>query len=153
MPDQHFTKTILTDRSPEEVFSAINRVQDWWSQDFEGQSEKPGDEFSVRFGDLHYSRHKLMETVPLKTIVWLVTDSRLSFLQDKSEWTGTENRFEISGQDNGPGRRQTRLVFTHIGLVPGIECFQSCSGGWTYYLDSLESLINTGLGRPYEPAV
>lgn len=146
MPDQHFTKTIWLDQPPEKVFSAINNVPDWWSQDFEGCSQQLRDEFSVRFGDVHYSKHKLTEIVPGKKVAWLVTDSRLNFLQDKTEWTGTYNSFEISTQ-NG----KTQLTFTHTGLVPGIECFTSCSNGWNYYLDSLESLIITGKGRPHQP--
>lgn len=144
MDNQNFTTSFLVDQTPEEAFNAVNNVHQWWTENIEGSSQKQGDEFEVRFGDVHYSKQKLTEVVPGKKVVWLVTDSHLSFVKDKSEWTNTRIIFEMAEQDG-----KTQLRFTHQGLVPGGECYDACSNAWTGYIQhSLKNLITTGKGQP-----
>jgi len=142
---QDFTLVLSTDKSPKQVFEAVTDVRGWWSAKLVGNSGKKNDVFEFRYEDMHYSKQRLVEVVANKKVVWQVMDSTLTFLKkDQNEWNGTKVSFEIS-QDG----EKTQLLFTHHGLVPGIECFEACSEGWNHYLrNSLLRLINTGKGKP-----
>ncbi len=148
MSNQNYSTTLLVDQTPEEVFNAVRNVRGWWSgyysEEIKGDTEKLNDEFSFRAGDgAHYSRQKLIEVIPNKKIVWLVTDSKLDFLEKKDEWTGTKVIFDISTNVN-----KTQLVFTHDGLSPEIECYNSCAPAWSQYLQKkLLPLIANGKGN------
>lgn len=142
MTTSNFTTTILVDNSPEEVFDAINNVSGWWQGEVKGGTTQVNDEFTYQMEDIHYSKQKLMEVIPNEKMVWLVTDSKLNFTKNKSEWTGTKIIFEISEADG-----KTQLHFTHQGLVPEMECYRGCSSGWSSLIQkSLFSLITTGKG-------
>jgi hypothetical protein len=143
MKNQDFTTTILVDQSPEEVYDAVNNVSGWWQGEIKGSTNKLNDEFTYRMQEFHFSKQKLIEVIPEKKVVWLVTESNLNFIKDKSEWTGTKISFEISEADG-----KTQLCFTHHGLAPEIECYGACSNGWTQLIQkSLFSLITDGVGK------
>jgi hypothetical protein len=137
-----FSSTILVDNSAKQVFIAINDVRGWWQREIEGNTDKLNEEFSYRMEDIHFSKQKVIELVPNEKVVWLVTDSKLNFTKNKSEWTGTKIVFEISEHNN-----QTQVSFTHLGLVQSMECYGGCSSGWSLLIQkSLLSLITTGKG-------
>ena len=64
-------------------------------------------------------------------------DGYLGFTEDTTEWTGTDITFDITPKGGG-----TEVRFTHVGLVPAYECFDSCCAAWNFYVaSSLPSLI------------
>jgi hypothetical protein len=143
MTTKDFTTTILVEKTANDTFNAINNVRGWWQGTIEGSTNKLNDEFIYRMMPHHFSKQKLVELIADKKIVWLVTESELNFVKNKSEWTGTKIIFEISENNN-----QTQIRFTHSGLVPEFECYGGCSSAWTDLIQkSLFSLITTGKGK------
>ena len=144
MTGSDFTATFTVDRTPEDVFAAINDVRGWWSGNIEGSTDKLGAEWTYRYEDLHYSKQKITEFVPGKKVVWLVVDSYLKFVKDKTEWNGTKISFEVNKKGT-----KTEIRFTHVGLVPQQECYGACSDAWGSYIKhSLRNLIVQGKGEP-----
>lgn len=142
--DENLSATFTVDQSPAEAFAAINNVRGWWSGQIDGPTDKLGGEFTYRYQDIHYSKQRVTELIPGQKVVWLVLDSSLNFIEDKTEWNGTKVTFEITKKGD-----KTEVRFTHVGLVPDHECFNACSSAWGSYINgSLRSLIATGKGQP-----
>jgi uncharacterized protein YndB with AHSA1/START domain len=135
---KNFTATIELEKSSRDVFKAITTdVSKWWGgKDFKGSSTKLNDEFTIIHEDIHYSKQKLIEVIPNKKIVWLVTESKLNWLEkDKYEWTNTKMIFQII-----PNGGITSVKFIHEGLVPEKECYSRCEQGWNMVIK--ERLFN-----------
>lgn len=144
MSTKDYTISYSVDQSPEQVFAAVNDVRGWWSGEIDGPTDKLGAAFTYRYQDLHRSTQKITELVPGRKVVWHVVEAEINFVKDKAEWNGTDIVFEITRTGG-----KTELRFTHVGLVPTIECYGKCAGAWGFYVnDSLRSLITTGKGEP-----
>jgi hypothetical protein len=142
MANRDFTYSFESAKKPEEVFELLLDVPQWWSgfydEKIDGKSEKVNDEFSfLAGGGMHYTEHKMVELIPNKKVVWLVTNSKLSFLQDPAEWTGTQFGFTLA-----PDKGKTRVTFTHEGLFPEVACYDQCSNAWIQYMGQLKSKLN-----------
>ena len=139
-----FSTTFTVERTPQEAFEAITDVRGWWSQEVEGVTDRVGGEFDYHYQDVHRCRIRVTELVPGRKVAWLVLDNYFGFIQDQTEWKGTEVVFEISATPDG-----AQVRFTHVGLVPGYECYEVCANAWAGYLaGSLRDLITTGRGQP-----
>ncbi len=146
MKGKHYTTAFIVDQSPEQVFDAVNNVRGWWSEEIQGRTDKLGVEFKFHYEDFHHSTHKITEFEPGRKVVWHVPNARINFVKDKAEWDGTNIVFEI-GRKGG----ETELRFTHVGLVPAVECYDRCSNAWGFYInESLRDLITKGKGQPEE---
>ena len=146
MKTKDYTASFTVDQTPEEAFAAINNVRGWWSGEpgIEGSTDKLGDEFTYRYKPHHYSKQKIAELIPGKKVVWLILDSQLNFVKDKSEWNGTKITFEIAKKGD-----KTEVRFIHVGLVPDYECYSACSNAWGSYINgSLRNLITASKGQP-----
>ena len=141
MEDQtSFTTRIVVAQTPQAAFEAICKPRAWWSGEIKGSTHRSGDIFTYRYKDMHFSRQQVAELVPGKRVAWKVLEADLSFIADRSEWTGTSITFDIAGK-NG----ETEIVFSHVGLQPRVECYEICADAWSALIHgSLRELIETG---------
>jgi hypothetical protein len=143
MVKKNFHTAVTVNASTEEALNKINQVNKWWAKKVKGKSEKLNDKFTVDFGET-FVDFQISQLIPNKKVVWLVTDCHLHWINNKKEWNNTEVVFDISTY-----KSKTKIDFTHIGLVPGVECYYDCKVGWTGHItDSLVKFINEGKGMP-----
>jgi len=76
----------------------------------------------------------------------------LALVQGYKRWNKTEVVFQLSEEiarpDDIVARGVTKIDFTHIGLVPEVECYDVCEKGWNGHINTLDQLINEGKGLP-----
>ncbi len=144
MKAEDYNTGITIDAGVKEAFNAINNVYGWWSTDFEGSVNKQGDVFTVHFGDTFITM-QIIELIPDRKVVWQVIDSWKHWMKsNNTEWIGTKISFEILEKED-----KAQVEFTHVGLVPALDCFDVCSDAWGDYIkNSLRNLINSGVGQP-----
>jgi Activator of Hsp90 ATPase homolog 1-like protein len=144
MGKKDYQAVIKVDNSKTTAFDSIaNGVNKWWAKNFEGSSNKPGDEFTVHFGDT-FVKFKVTEFISDQKIEWTVIDCYLPFINDKTEWNDTKIIFEFEQKG-----KQIQITMTHVGLVPEAECYAVCSVGWDGHIkSSLYKLLSEGVGQP-----
>jgi len=143
MEKHNYHSNITANVTPQQAYANIANVGGWWAKSFKGSALKEGDTFTVTFGTTSVA-FCISEAVPGKKVVWHVTDCYLPWLNDKTEWTNTDIVWELTAQDNA-----TKIDMTHVGLVPGVECYEMCDKGWNGHIyDSLQQLLTKGTGKP-----
>ena len=139
------TYTFTVDQSPAEAFAAICDARAWWSGNIEGRTDELGAEWSYEVPEIHFSAFRITELVPDRSVAWLCTDSRLTFVED----TGGVDRHHrpLRGACRPP--TAPRSGSRTRGWSPSVECYDVCRVAWSeYVVGSLRSLIETGAGRP-----
>src|SRR4030095_8879146 len=105
-----YSVEIELSKTPANVFNRVTDLTKWWPEEFIGDGIKPGAEFSLKTGDGHYSKNKVIELVQDKKLVWLTKESTRK--SDGYDWSGTKFVFELS-----PKGDKTLLKFTYDGIV------------------------------------
>lgn len=147
-----FEVVIEFDASPEVLYQAIasrDGPRRWWTR-FAETREKVGEISDFQFpGAGFFAKMKIVALEPPMLVEWECVDSRHpeeSGWSDLTDWVGTSVRFEISPREAGG----STLHFTHVGLTPRLECYESCESAWFFYLKSLKQYVETGEGEPYD---
>ena len=147
MVTRDYSRSISAPVSVFDAYTKIARVSEWWAKDFEGNASNVGDLFTVRFGATSgatFVDFQITEAVPFSKVIWHVTNCYLPWLKDATEWNDTKVVFEVAAS-----RSETMVTLTHEGLVPEVECFDSCVQGWNQYFgQSFRQFLIAGSGMP-----
>ncbi len=95
-----------------------------------------------------YVVFRLDKLEPPREMRWACVEQHDGNLAEPDEWLGTTLSFRFCDEGD-----ETRLDFVHHGIVPELDCFEACEGGWNFFLRrSLRQLVE--LGRlPYQADV
>ena len=93
---------------------------------------------SISFGDV--GAEVLVVATP-ELVVWEVMSCSA-----EPDWVGTSIEFASSVGASG----YTELDFIHRCLE-GLPCAETCFTGWTHFLPSLVSFVESGVGNPATP--
>ena len=144
---KHFQQSLILEATPATVYAALTTAEGlrgWWTQDCD-VATAVGGTIHLRFGP-NRKDMRIEQLQPGREVCWLCTGAHIARLARKGEWVGTRLVFRITPDEHG----RTQLDFEHVGLVPALECYELCNGGWRYFLDSLHRFVETGRGTPYE---
>ena len=147
MSEQSYSKEFLVSAKPEVVYKAITKeINKWWTE-LSNKALQVGDKLTVQFEKTTSWVMTVSEAVTNQSLVWKVTEANhdLESITTNNEWKGTTIRWKI--KENGTG---SKVSFSHEGLVPSLECYEICEGGWGYFLGSLENYLDTGKGNPHK---
>jgi hypothetical protein len=142
-----YTRTFEVNTKVNKIYHALRyEIPLWWTEMFEGSAVGPGDNFTVRFGNSVYKKISVADLVPDSKIVWHVEDSQIAVpgLRNQKEWIDTVIEWNLTSTKNN-----SRVQLIHIGLHPGIECYDICKNGWQQFTDSLKLHAETGKGDPF----
>jgi hypothetical protein len=79
-----------------------------------------------------------VEPTSERRVVWSVEATPLT-----PDWVGTTIMFDVAQTGDG-----STIRFRHQGLTPAFECYDMCHEGWTHFIMSLFSYVETGQGEP-----
>ena len=147
MSGKSYSAEILISVKPESVYKAITKSIDKWWTELSNQAVQVGDQLSVRFEKTTSWVMTVSEAIPNLSLIWRVVEANhdLEDLSKRDEWKDTTIKWKIAENEKG-----SKVTLTHQGLIPELECYKICHAGWSYFLGSLKSYLETGRGYPYK---
>jgi len=144
----HYQADISIGAPVAKVYEALTTqrgIRGWWTASSE-VGTAVGEQITIRFGTT-FKVMRIEELHQDAKVRWKVIEAHLDVpgLTRADEWVGTEIVFQLERESDAA----TRLRIEHIGLTPEVACFELCSQGWSRFLASFRSYVETGSGAPY----
>jgi len=128
-----------------DAIAAPGGTNGWWTTD--GDVVKaPGQLLRLNWSATDHIVFRIDRADRPSLMRWTCVAQHDRNLPRPDEWVGTTLTFSLGASD-----RTADLRFTHHGLVPALDCFDMCEGGWNFFLRrSLKQLVEVGRGLPYD---
>jgi uncharacterized protein YndB with AHSA1/START domain len=146
----HYKKDVRIAAPTSAVYRAITTsegLQGWWTATCD-VGIGVGARSTFRFGQTH-NVMRIVSLEPDAEVRWQCIEQHHHApdqLTRTDEWAGTSVVFQLVAESPS----STLLHFEHIGLIPELECYGICYGGWNHFLGtSLKGFVETGVGAPY----
>jgi hypothetical protein len=142
---EDFTAVLNLSASPAVVsalFTSAGGVSRWWGPT-EGDGAVGGT-LTTSFGEHGVNTMRVLEAGPARVVWESVAPDTMPPTAHTQEWLGTTMEFDFV-----PAGTATELRFRHAGLTPQLECWNDCFAAWTYFMASIESCAETGIGTPF----
>ena len=135
--DADFTRSLTINGTSTALRAAITTeagVSGWWAPTVSSGPEL----LTISFGDVGAA---VRVVATPEQVVWEVVDCSA-----EPDWVGTTIEFASTVTASG----SIELDFRHRGLG-GLPCAETCFAGWTHFLPSLVSFVESGVGNPATP--
>lgn len=134
----HIKHLVTIDCPPNIVYKALTTkkgIQGWWTEDTV-MEPKIGAIAEFKFGDEYHIEMDITQLEPTKRVTWVC-------IVGDPQWVGTDFTFDLEYQEG-----QTLLRFGHNNWDEQTDFYAQCNFKWGYYLQSLKTYCETGIGNP-----
>lgn len=124
-----------------EALTTAAGVRGWWTVDAELDA-RVGCAAAFRFQEERGTmevRFRVDVMEPNREVAWTCTGEH-----NNPDWKDTRIAFRLS-----PSGKSTSVELAHTGWRAKTPVYEMCVGGWTHFLASLKSLVETGKGTPH----
>ncbi len=142
--------TVAISSPARKVYEALTTpqgLQGWWTATCEVATDL-GAESTFHFGQT-CNIMRIERLVPGSEVRWRCVHQyhhAPGELTHPDEWINTLLVFRLFA----PTLASTLLDFEHVGLMPGLDCYEICERGWDHFLKhSLKNYVEIGQGDPY----
>jgi uncharacterized protein YndB with AHSA1/START domain len=138
-----YAAEVSVEATAQRLFNALTTldgIAGWWTSQVTGYG-LTGGQLDLRFAGLDEHITMTVEsTVPDDTVIW-----RCDRHTGHPEWERTTITFSLI-----PAEGSTTLAVHHLGLVPGLTCYEQCFVGWGHFLRSIKAYAEHDQGMPFD---
>jgi len=146
-----YNRTITVTANADAAYTALTTgFKHWWTEP-EGAVQQIGDRAKFGFPPgVSFWTFEAVKLVPGRLVELICVEAFHKHegqpKEIETEWLGTRVIWVIEETDGG-----SSITMRHVGLMPGLLCFDICVAGWDhFYTNSLRLYLNDGIGTPYQ---